>query len=95
MKKEKIDSSFTTDDVIVHVYISKNYKNIIPYLVCSNSKAKRYKVIRFKSVTVAYISNGILDFDIKGTRSTSKLKYVRINLRQYYKIPKSKTTKLR
>lgn len=67
MKKEKIDSSFTTDDVIVHVYISKNYKNIIPYLVCSNSKAKRCKVIRYKSVTVANISNGILDFDIKDT----------------------------
>lgn len=90
MKKEKIDSSFITDDVIVHVYISKNYKNIILYLVCSNSKAKIYK-----SVTVANISNGILDFDIKDTRSTSKLKYVKINLRQYYKIPKSKTTKLR
>lgn len=81
--------------MIVYVYISKNYNNIIPYLVCSNSKAKRYQVIIDKSVTVANISSGILDFDIKDTRSTSKLKYVRINLRQYYKIPKSKTTKLR
>lgn len=79
----------------VHVYISKSYKNIILYLVCSNSKAKGYKVNIYKSVTVANTSNGILDFDIKDTRSTSKLKYVRINLRQYYKIPSSKTTKLR
>lgn len=48
--------------MIVYAYISKNYNNIIPYLVCSNSK-----VIIDKSVTVANISNGILDFDIKDT----------------------------